>query len=150
MDDVTVNACKKLRHRQHRKCKSEYDSCTKGFLEVLSSKSRGKKYKSSAAAEMGDRGHNRHGPKRWGLGAAVPLWRRAGTPSNTMRPGRGLLPYKVASSSIQPFGHNKHGPKTGCLWVPSVLGVAGFPSNTKSPGPRPTSISSGILMHPAV
>ena len=27
--------------------------------------------------------------------------------------GRGLLPYQVASSSIQPFGHNRHGPKTG-------------------------------------
>jgi len=27
--------------------------------------------------------------------------------------GRGLLPYQVASSSIQPFGHNRHEPKTG-------------------------------------
>ena len=27
--------------------------------------------------------------------------------------GRGLLPYQVASSSIQPFGYNRHGPKTG-------------------------------------
>jgi len=26
---------------------------------------------------------------------------------------RGLLPYQVASSSIQPFGHNRHGPKIG-------------------------------------
>jgi len=34
--------------------------------------------KSSAVAEMGDRGHNRHGPKRWG--AVVPS-------SNTMWPG---------------------------------------------------------------
>jgi len=31
-------------------------------------------YKSSAVAEMGDRGHNRYGPKR---GAAVPLLQRA-------------------------------------------------------------------------
>jgi len=29
--------------------------------------------------------------------------------------GRGLLPYKVASSSIQPFGHNRHEPKTGAV-----------------------------------
>jgi len=42
--------------------------------------------KSSAVAEMGDPGHNRHGPHRGG-GAAVPLSRRAGTPSNTMWPG---------------------------------------------------------------
>ena len=37
--------------------------------------------KSSAVAEMGDRGHNRHGPKSGG--AAVPLSWGAGTPSNT-------------------------------------------------------------------
>ena len=31
------------------------------------------------------------------------------------------------------------------------LGVgAGFPSNTMWPGPRPTSVTSGILIHPAV
>jgi len=36
-----------------------------------------------AVAEMGNRGHNRHGPKRWG--AAVPLSRRAGTPSKAER-----------------------------------------------------------------
>ena len=36
----------------------------------------------------------------------------AGSPSNTKSPGRGLPPYQVASSSIQPFGHNRHGPKT--------------------------------------
>jgi len=40
--------------------------------------------KSSAVAEMGDRGHNRHGPKRGG--AVVPLLWRAETPSNTMWP----------------------------------------------------------------
>jgi len=40
--------------------------------------------KSSAVAEMGDRGHNRHGPKRGGC--CVPF-ARAGTPSSTMWPG---------------------------------------------------------------
>ena len=35
---------------------------------------------------MGDRNHNRHGPKKGG-GAAVPLSWRAGTPSNTVWPG---------------------------------------------------------------
>jgi len=42
---------------------------------------------SSAVAEMGDRGHNRHGPKK---GGAVPLPRGVGgdgSPSNTMWPG---------------------------------------------------------------
>jgi len=42
--------------------------------------------KSSAVAEMGDRGHNRYGPKRGG-GAAVPLSPIAGNPSNTKWPG---------------------------------------------------------------
>ena len=29
-------------------------------------------------------------------------------------------------------------------------GAAGSPSNTMSPGPRPTSVPSGILIYPAV
>ena len=39
--------------------------------------------KSSAVAEMGDRGHNRHGPKG---GGAVPLSCSVENPSNTMWP----------------------------------------------------------------
>ena len=35
------------------------------------------------------------------------------------------------------------------LAVPLFRGV-GFPFNTISPGPRPTSVPSGILTHPAV
>jgi len=42
--------------------------------------------KSSAIAEMGDRGQNRHGRKEGG-GAAVPLLMIAGNPSNTKWPG---------------------------------------------------------------
>ena len=36
--------------------------------------------------------------------------------------GQGLLPYQVASSSIQPFGHNRHGPKIGWGAVPFFWG----------------------------
>jgi len=43
--------------------------------------------KSSAVAEMGDRGHNRHGLKERG-GGAVPLSRSDGNPSITMWPVR--------------------------------------------------------------
>ena len=75
---------------------------------------------SSAVAEMGDRGHNRHWPKRWG--AAVPDSRRAGTPSDTMWPGPRSIPYQVASSSIQPFGHNRHRPKLVGVGVPFFAG----------------------------
>ena len=103
--------------------------------------------KSSAVAEMGDRGHNRHGPKRWG--AAVPLSRRAGTPSNTMWPG----PMSTSVPSgvfIHPVvWPQRTWAKTGGL-CPFSRGEAGSPSNTKSPGLKPTSIPSGILMHPAV
>jgi len=63
---------------------------------------------------------------------------------------RGLLPDQVASSSIQPFGHNRHRLKIGWGRCAFFLGVAGSPSNTKSPGPRPTSTQSGILVDPAV
>jgi len=59
-------------------------------------------YKSSAVAEMGDRGHNRNGPKR----GVVPLSWSAGNPSNTMWSARSILRYQVASSSIQPFGNS--------------------------------------------
>jgi len=86
--------------------------------------------KSSAVAEMGDHGHNRHGPKRGG-GGAVPLLRSAGNPSNTMWPvRRSILPYQVASSSIQPFGHNSvgcHSPRrnisTNYYFVVEMLAV---------------------------
>jgi len=43
-------------------------------------------YKSSAVAEMGDRDHNRHGPKRGG-GCCAPFAGGAGSASNTMWPG---------------------------------------------------------------
>jgi len=76
--------------------------------------------KSSAAAEMGDCGHNRHGPKRGG-GLICPF--RGQLEPCQCGLGRDLLPYQVASSSIQPFGHNRHGPKIGWEWVcPFFLG----------------------------
>jgi len=52
--------------------------------------------KSSTVAKMGDRGHNRHGPKRWRLLMCRPVSRRAGNPSNTMWP---------VPRFFQPFGH---------------------------------------------
>jgi len=87
-------------------------------------------YKSSTVAEMGDRGHNRYGPKKGG-GVLGPRLVQCGL-------SRGLLPYQAALSSIQPFGHNRHRPKIGWEWVcPFFWGVAGFISNTMSRRPRP-------------
>jgi len=42
------------------------------------------------------------------------------------------------------------GLKVGELLCPFTWGRAGSPSNTMSPGPRPTSVPSGILIHPTV
>jgi len=70
---------------------------------------------SSAVTEMGDRCHDRLGPKRGG--AAVPLSRELGPRLIQCGMGRGLFPYQVASSYIQPFGRNRHGPKIGWRWV---------------------------------
>jgi len=85
--------------------------------------SRKKVNKSSAVAEMGDRGHNRHGPKRWG--ALCPFRAEVGPRLIQCGLGRGLLPYQVASSSIQP--------KTAWWWVcPLFWGQLG-PHRTQSP-----------------
>jgi len=66
------------------------------------------------------------------------------------RMGRGLAPYQVVSWSIQPFGHNRDGPRGGCC-APIFFGEgAESSSNTMWPRPRPTSIQSGILIHPTV
>jgi len=46
--------------------------------------------------------------------------------------------------------HNIHGQKIARVGCALFFGGAGSPSNTKLPGPRPTSILIGILIHPAV
>jgi len=66
------------------------------------------------------------------------------------RVGWGLPPRQVPSWSIDPFGHNKHGPIFWRGLGPLFGERYGYISNTKSPELRPTSIPSGVLMHPAV
>ena len=105
------------------------------------------KYKGSAVAEMGDRGHNRNGRKE---GAAVPLLRTAGTTSNTMWLRAEV--YFRTKGRVHPSSHLAPidiGQKLGG-WHAFFLEAAGSPSNTKSPEQRPTSIPSGILVYPAV
>jgi len=67
--------------------------------------------KSSAVAERW--ATYRHGPKRGGCCAPFALELGARLTQCGSGLGRGLIPYQVASLSIQPFGHNKHGPKNG-------------------------------------
>ena len=45
-------------------------------------------------------------------------------------------------------GHNRHGPKGGAA-VPLSLAGAESPSDTMWPGPRFTSVPSGVFIHPA-
>jgi len=60
-----------------------------------------------------------------------------------------MVPSSVLT--IQAFAHSRHWPKTAA-WgsCAPFKGGAGTPRNTTSHGPRPTSVPSGILVHPAV
>jgi len=98
--------------------------------------------KSSAVAEMGDRDHNRHGPKRGGC--CTPFAGGAG--SNN-----------VAWAEV--YFHTKWRPSIRLttidmnqkLGVMPLLGAgAATLSNTTLPGPRFTSVPSGTLIHPAI
>jgi len=69
------------------------------------------------------------GPKIGGL-LCPPFWRGgAGSASNRMSPGRGLPPYQMVSSSIQPFGHNGSGPPEIPGNQRSLKFPAGIPGN---------------------
>jgi len=80
-------------------------------------------------------------------------FREAGTPSNTMWPGP-IKAHLHAKCHLDPSGRLATidmGRKLGRgLLSLFVEVVAGFPSNTMSSGPRPTSVPSGILIHAAV
>jgi len=72
-------------------------------------------------------------------GCCAPFYMGELGPHQTQcRLGRGRPPYQVASWSIQPLGHNRHGPKIGDC------------NPFEWPGPRPTSIPTGIVIHPTV
>ena len=81
--------------------------------------------KSSAVAEMSDRGYIRHAPKR--DGGSVPF--RGGRAWCGL--GRSVLPCQVASSSIQRLGHNSHEPQIGLEAVPFFLKGSGVPIEHK-------------------
>ena len=105
-------------------------------------------YKCSAVAEMGDCLAKIDMSRKLG---AVPLWRGAGSSSNSMWPGpRPSIRTKChldPSSCLATID-------TGRKWKGALPlfwgGESRSPSNTMSLGPRPTSIPSGILVHPAI
>ena len=111
--------------------------------------------KCSAVAEMGDRLATIDMDRK--VGGCCALFRGwAGSPSNTMWPGP--RPTSILSGIlIHPAVLPQYiWPKSGvCCSASPFLGEggelgAGSPSNTMWPGPRPTSLSSGILIHPTV
>jgi len=71
----------------------------------------------------------------------VPLLGELGPHLTQCRLGRGLPPYQVASQFIRLFGNNGYGLK--------IEGAVSL-SNTMSPGLRPTSVPSFILIHPTL
>ena len=98
-------------------------------------------------------GHNRNGQK---IGRRLrPLcWEgRLGLNLTRSPLSWGQHPYQVAFWCIKPFGHNRNGPKIGergsalFFWGGEETGS---PSNTKSPGLRPSSIPSDILINAAI
>jgi len=96
---------------------------------------------------MGDRVRAKCAEK-WGLGCCAFSVGELGPHLTQCRLSRGLPPYQVVSWPIQPFGHNRHGSKSGGFCTP--LEGAESASNTMWPGPRPTSVPSGTLIHLAV
>jgi len=104
-------------------------------------------------------------PCQISLRSVKPLMRYIHAPKIGVLPKSGelgLSPYQLASWSIQAFGHNRRRP--GFIWTqpclrPSVNresgggfcapfhGRTGSPTNTMSPGPRPISVPSCILIH---
>jgi len=80
-------------------------------------------------------------------------FRGANTKSSGLRPTGTSIPsgFLMHAAVLQPFDHNRNGPKIGEGALTPFLGrVERGPYLTQSPGLRPTSIPSGILIHPAI
>jgi len=113
----------KTRHFDITIISSNYDKCpksehSKNVMSKMEIIMTGAQYYKT---EMGDRMATRDIGRKL-RGCCAPF-HGGGDPDLTQcRLGRGLLPYQVASSSIQPFDHNRHGPKIGGAAVPLFWG----------------------------
>jgi len=101
------------------------------------------KYKNAAVAEVGDRLATIDMGRK--LEGAVPLFRGAGFPSNTVAWAEAYLHTKCHLAPSSRWT-TIHGPKSGGMLCP-LFGGDGSPYNTMWPGPRPTSMPSFILIH---
>jgi len=92
-------------------------------------------------------GHNRHGPKIGGN--CTPFGEELGLHQRQCGPAEAYLHTKWhldPSSRLATID----GPKSGGGLLCPLFGGSWSQSNTMSPGPRPTSLPSGVLVHPAV
>ena len=90
--------------------------------------------------------HNRHGPKSGG-GCCAPYHGGELGPNLTQcHLGQGLSPWHPDPSSC--LATTDIGLKVGA--AVSLLWGSWVPSNTLWPGPRPTSVTSGTLIHPTI
>jgi len=73
--------------------------------------------------------------------------------TNSLSAQSKMVPSSYKCSAVAEMGehngHKRYGPKKEGL-CPLLGGGAGSPSNTTWSGPRPTSVPSGILIHPAI
>jgi len=83
------------------------------------------------------------------LRGLCPFWGELGSHLTQCHLGRAYLRTKWHLDQSSHFATIDMGWKFGGC-APFLEGVAGSPSKTKSPGPRPISIPSGILIHPAI
>jgi len=134
-------------HHRPQQCQGNMAICIKCIHIVWTHVHLTCSNKSSAVAKMGDRGHNRHGPKRGAGGCCAPF-------AKSWDP----VQYNVAwaevyfrtkwrlhpSSRLATIDMNRK------LVAVPLLGRATTPSNTMSPGPMFTSVASGTFIHPAI
>ena len=73
----------------------------------------------------------------------------SGSPSNAVAWAEAYLHTKWHFNPSSRLATTDMGRKLGAV-SPFLGGGAGSPSNTMSPGPRPTSVPTGILTHPGV
>ena len=101
-------------------------------------------HNSSPVAETADRGHNRHGPKRGG-GCCAPFVESWDPVKYNVAWVEVYFRTKWCLDPSSRLAAIDMGQKLGGGGCALFSRVARTPSNTKSPGARPTSVPSGIL-----
>ena len=105
-------------------------------------------YKSSTVAEMGNRLDTTDIGRK--VGGCFAHFRGGMGSESHLTPVAWAEAYLPTKWHFDPFSRLVTTDMGRKLGVCPLLGEAGSPSNTMWPGPRPTSIPSGIVIHPTV